>query len=174
MAATFTVEIGTGLSNANSYLSITDADAYHLDYSGSTAWSGAANADKEKALRLATQYIDIKYSGKWQGFKLTSTQALAWPRTSVYDVDNIYVDDDEIPQAIKDACAELALKVIEGDTLMGDLTVPGNIKSETKKLGIMEKTVEYVGGKGTAKKYNLVDGLIKPFTNNNDSLMSRG
>jgi len=173
MAATFIVETGTGLSNANSYLSITDADAYHLDHSGSTDWSGADNADKEAALRLATQYLDAKHAGKWKGTKYTTTQALAWPRTGAYDGENCLIEYNVIPQALKDACAELALKVIGGDTLLDDLDKTGVIKSETKKLGILETSKEYIGGKSQVKRYPLIELLVKQLTTDN-SVCERG
>ena len=52
------VEDGTGKTDADSYLSLVDADAYNLAHSASTDWNGAVEAVKEKALRLATQYLD--------------------------------------------------------------------------------------------------------------------
>ena len=171
MAATFVVETGTGLSV--SYLSIADADAYPLSHSGSTAWSGASDAEKESALRLATQYLDAKHAGKWRGTKYSTTQALAWPRSGAYDIENCLIEYNVIPQVLKDACAELALKVIGGDTLLGDIDEPGDIKSESTKAGPIETSTTYVGGKSQVKKYSLVECLLKSLLTDN-SVCERG
>lgn len=174
MAATFVVETGAGLSNANSYLSEDGADAYHENHSGLTVWDVPAQAAKEAALRLATQYLDIRFHGKWKGTKAVSTQALAWPRINVYDDDGNYLLSTEIPQVIEDACAELALKIIEGDTLLDDISAPGVIQSETKIIGPLEKSVTYMGGKSQVKKYQLIDALVKQLLDNSETQMSRG
>jgi hypothetical protein len=181
MAATFIVESGSGVSNANSYLSVADADTYHSIHSASTAWNGAENAAKEAALRLATQYLDVKYDTRYRGIKTNVQQALCWPRLIGGYLTNIYYGRDDyyyapnvIPQRLKDACAELALKVIQGDMLFVDLVNPGDIKSETKKIGPLEKSVTYIGGKGLVKKYPLVEGLLKPLLSGSDTQMSRG
>jgi len=174
MAITLVVETGAGLSNANSYLSVADADTYHEEHSGSTDWSGAGTADKERALITATQYLDIKYSGRWKGVKGSSTQALAWPRTGVYDAEGYSVASDLVPPQIEDACAELALKILEGDILLDDIDEPGDIASESVKVGPIEDSTTYLGSKSQVKKYPLVEGLIKPLLDANDTLMSRG
>jgi hypothetical protein len=155
------VEDGTGKGDANSYLSVADADTYHTDHSGSADWSGAAAADKEKALRLATQYLDVRYDGKWKSRRSNSGQALAWPRANVEDADGYYYSSDELPQRLRDAAAELALRVIEGDTLLDDLSKAGVIRSKSVKAGPIQKTVEYVGGMSQVKKYPLIEGLIQ-------------
>jgi hypothetical protein len=165
MAATFIVETGAGLSNANSYLSLTDANTYHENHSGSTTWTSAAQADKEKALRLATQYLDAKYYNLWKGSIYTDSQALAWPRIWAEKNDcyaTAYYDSDALPQQLKDATAELALKIIEGDTLLDDITKPGDIKSKSVTVGPISKTVVYVGGSSNIKSYPLIEKLMRP------------
>jgi len=169
----FVVETGAGLSNANSYLSVADADSYHTDHSGSSDWSGASEADKQKALRLATQYLDITYRGRWRGAKDSSTQALAWPRSYAVDDDGYLIDCDSLPQQLEDACAELALKVIEGDTLLEDFDEPGTVRSESVKIGPIEESKEYMGGKAPAKQYTIVGRLIRSLIESSDRV-SRG
>ena len=77
MAATFVVEDGSGKSDANSYVSIANANQYHENTTASTDWSGASQANKERALRLGTQYVEARYSHLWRGNKASSDQALA-------------------------------------------------------------------------------------------------
>lgn len=161
MAATFIVEDGSGKSNANSYVSVADADQYHENASASTDWSGAEESVKEQALRLATQYLDAQYGGRWRGTKASRDQALAWPRSYAYDDDDYLYDSDAIPQKLADAASELALRVIEGDTLLDDISEPGIVKSESVTLGPLEKDVEYMGGKSQVKDYSLIRAQLK-------------
>ena len=158
------VEDGSGKTDADSYLSVADADTYHTNHSGSTDWSGATTATKEQALRLATQYLDVRYNGLWKGYRSNETQALDWPRAYVEDSDGYYYDSDEMPLRVKDATAELALRVVEGDTLLDDITKPGTIKRKRVKAGPVETETEYVGGYNQVKKYPLIDGIVRPLT----------
>ena len=157
------VEDGTGLSNSDAYVSEADADAYHLAHSASTTWSGASSADKETAIRLATQYIDAFYRGRWQGLAQLDTQALSWPRSGVEDENGFVVDWDAIPQRLADACAEAALKQVGGDTLLPDLDGTGTISREKIKAGPIETDTEYIGGVGPFKEYSLVEALLQDY-----------
>lgn len=158
----FQVEDGTGLSDANSYLSIADADAYIADHGNSATWIAATDASKEEALRLSTQYLDIRYATKWLGSRGDSDQSLAWPRASVEDYDGYAVDDESVPSRVEDSTAELALRVIDGDTLYDDIDEPGTIKSESVTTGPITERTEYLAGKSQVKRYPLIDGLIRP------------
>ena len=159
------VETGTGIANADSYLSVTDADTYNTNHSASAAWISAAEAVKEKALRLATQYLDVRYGGRWKSFRTNETQALAWPRAYAVDQDGYYWDSNQMPQRLKDAAAELALRVVGGDTLFADITKPGTIKSQSVTVGPIQKSIEYMGGYTQVKGYPLIDGLVKSLIN---------
>ena len=165
----FVVETGAGLSTANSFLSEADADTYHADHSGSTDWSGAASADKEKALRLATQYLCVRYDARWKGVRAHEDQALPWPRDSVYDSDGYLYDSDALPRRLEGATAELALRVIEGDTLLDDIDEPGTIESETVKAGPITYVEKYMG-KSQVKSYPLIRGLIRPLVQSVNTL----
>lgn len=161
------VEDGTGKSDAESYLAVADADTYLAANYVSTntslvAWNAAATATKEIALRRATQYTDGRYSANWRGYAYTTGQALAWPRTLATDNEDEYYDVDEIPQNLQDAVAELALRIVAGDTLMADQSSPGTIKTKKVKAGPIERDVEYQGGLSQVKKYPLVESLMKP------------
>lgn len=157
-----TVEDGTAKSDADSYLSVADADTYNTNYTGSTDWSAASTAAKEIALRQATQYLEVHLDGNWRGFKFTSTQALAWPRSSAADNEGYYYDTDEIPQRLKDAVAELAERIVSGDTLLADQTSPGIIKRKSIKAGPVERDIEYMGGLSQVTKYPKIEDLLTP------------
>ena len=72
MAAEFTVEDGTGLSAANSLISVADADQIDENFTSSATWVAAANGDKENALREATRYAN--YHWDWDGYKVDPDQ----------------------------------------------------------------------------------------------------
>lgn len=98
-----TVEDGTGLPNADSFVSLADCEASHLAING-VAWAGT-DVDKEAAIRRASQYLSAL---KWVGNKNTREQALAWPRTNAVDADGFDIASDEVPIEVADATCLLA------------------------------------------------------------------
>ncbi len=161
MAATFVVEDGTGLSTANSLMSVADADQIQENFDDPSSWSGATDAVKENALRQATRYLNYNYI--WDGAKTVSTQALQWPRYSVYDEDELLVDSDVIPQRVLEACAHLALQHADGDTLIDDQQNESQVKKTKDVIGPITEEREYVHGESPDKTYAVVDWLVAPF-----------
>lgn len=157
------VENGDGLVDAESYISVADADAYHTRF-GNTAWTGSDSA-KEMALRKAARYIDLKYGQRWYGQRSSKEQGLAWPRIGVIDRDGYQFDNDELPTDLEKANAEAGLVCLSEDPL-ADVTADesGNIKAETIKVGPIEITEQYMGAKSTSKKYVKVDTLLRSIT----------
>ena len=157
----FVVETGSGLSTANSYLSVADADTYHSNVTRSSDWSAATAAVKQNALIVATQYLDIHYQGRWRGYRASGTQALAWPRASVEDDDGYWLDSASLPQRLKDACAEMALRVVLGDDLLGTVTETGEVVSESVTVGPISESKSYAGGKPYGYEYPKLDALVR-------------
>lgn len=152
------VEDGTGLAAAESYLSVADADSYHTLY-GSTGWNGTSD-EKEVALRVATQYLNAQYGQRWVGSRINSTMALHWPRHYIVDRDGYALAADAVPTQIKNATAYMALRSIQGDTLMPDTAAAGNITSESKGIGQLSKSVTYAGVKSSTKHYSIVESML--------------
>jgi hypothetical protein len=117
MPLTLIKETGAGLSNANSYASAADGDAYHDGHLYATTWTGATTGNKEKALVMATRLIDTHYL--FFGVKLLKTQALMWPRYAAPDKDQAggraFIDDNEIPENLLKATCELARELLLAD-----------------------------------------------------------
>ncbi|MGO4326739.1 DnaT-like ssDNA-binding protein [Cupriavidus sp. 2TAF22] len=136
------VEDGTGKPDANSYVSVAEADAYHADR-GNTAWASATA--KEAKLINATAYADSMY--RFQGQAAGTTQALEWPRAGVTG----------IPKRVKDAVCELALRALAGP-----------LAADVKPDQVTETTVGPITKKYGAQRndgrvrYPLVDGLLRP------------
>jgi hypothetical protein len=150
------VEDGSVVSGADSYVSIADCTTYHAAQ-GNPAWAAAAEADQETALRRATKWLDNYYRGRWTGVKSDEDQALAWPRSQAVDEDGCSIDDDEIPQVVKDAACEAALRALSA-TLDPDIS---RIKSRVK-VGPIE--VDYDLGSPPWTEFAIIARLLSGLT----------
>lgn len=147
-------EDGTGLDDAESYVSVADCTTYAANF-GRTGWSALTVTDsqREAALRKATAYIDSRY--RFVGQPLTDTQALEWPR---YDY--------AWPQKrIVDACCELAIRALTQD-LYKD--VDGLITEET----IGPISTKYFNPTGQVR-FTQVDDMVRPLTGGSTIKLSR-
>lgn len=155
------VEDGTGLATAESYASVAYADTYHSDR-GNTSWATLTTGVKEQSLRKATDFMEQVYRPRWAGVRVTSTQALSWPRYEVPKIDApgggawpAYYPYNAVPTEVKNACAELALKAAAGE-LAPDLDRPTT--SET----VGPISVTYAVGTRETVKYRAIDNLLAP------------
>lgn len=124
-----TIVATAGATNANSYCTVAEADAYHETIVGATTWTEAEDDTKIAALIQATRVLDEQYD--WVGQKANSTQALRWPRADVTDRDGWDVDSATIPTFLKNATAEMARALIKGDRFATRDDAKGGIKSVT-------------------------------------------
>lgn len=145
-------EDGTGRSDAESYASVADADAYHSAM-GAASWAVASESAREVALRKATAYVEAAYT--WRGVRATVDQALSWPRGDVM-VDGIGVTVDEVPVQLQRAVCELALKALTA-TLMPDVA-PDVVTSEA----VGPVSVSYGNARnGGLTRFSLVDAMLR-------------
>lgn len=120
-----------------------------------------ASAAKEKALRLATQYIDNVYGSNWRGRQKIQEQALDWPRQEARDDDDFFRDSDSVPQEVKDATFEAAIRSLSG-ALQPDITTPGTIKRTKDKVDVLEQEIEYFGGGSQTVEFTVIDDILEP------------
>lgn len=132
------VEDGSGMTNADAFISVEYADAYHAAM-GNAEWTGA-EPDKEAAIRRATAFLSNSY--QWQGYKRKGRpQALAWPRYDVVDCEGWGVAFDAVPIEIQKATAEVALReLVSPGSMNPDVIASEQVKRE--KIGALE--VEYL------------------------------
>lgn len=154
------VETGAGLTNAESYASVAEADAYLAAFRPSTAWSAASTDVKEQKLRQATQWLDNKFS--WKGRKYTKEQSLDWPRSYVQDSEGFDLDVNVIPTDLKRATIEAAVRAISSE-LDPDIT-PGRISSLSESVGPVSRSVSYVGGQEETPSYSIIGKILKDLT----------
>lgn len=160
------VEDGTGKSTADAYADEAYVTSYESGHMSATTFADAAAAVQERAIRVATQYLDSVYGLRWLGIRANSAQALDWPRSYVYDASGYSVDSDSLPAVLKQACAELAIAIAGGDDpLAAETAADRNIKSETVRVGPVVEGKEYFpGGKAQAKRYPRVEALLRAIT----------
>lgn len=122
------VEDGTGLSNADSYISLAAANTYWTAHGAPSSWTGAPDAAKEGALRYATRKIDGEYGSRFLGRIAVLTQALAWPRSGVIDADGRSVASNVVPVSVQEATCELARLHLEADL---GASIASNVQSQS-------------------------------------------
>ena len=138
-----TVEDGSSNPLAESYASVTTADAYHA-LRGNILWTGD-DPTKEAALRKATTFMDGTYRTRYIGRKRDPNQRLAWPRINAVDLDGWLRPLDSLPPEVVDACCEAALRSIEGN-VAPDVINSGVVTYFRDKVGPLEQETHYLGG----------------------------
>src|SRR5262245_40871921 len=94
---------------------------------------------------MATRLLDEGFD--WQGFVVSSDQALLWPRTGVVAPNGYLEPSDAIPVRVVQATSELARQLLVG----GDRTADSDV--ETQKLKrVKAGSVEVEFGSGVTGK----------------------
>lgn len=164
----FIVETGQGFTEANSYISILEADAYFLER-GNTRWAAMNFDQKQQALINATDYMTGKYRGRWKGTRTHLNQALDWPRAGVVIEDVAgglarygggyglaEVAYDGIPIEVKRACAELAIRA----------SIKALVKDQKQaklSVSVGPVSVSYDRDSPVQAVYTQVDMMLRPY-----------
>lgn len=159
MAVTVTVEDGSNVSGANSFVSVADLVAY-AEQRG-IALTGDADAQGAKLIR-AGDYINGLRS-RFKGTKTNDDQTMQFPRTGVY-IDGVYLDQDTIPEELISAQCELAIAAENGvDLLPGE---PGSLPIIRDKTGPLEteyaRPSDLVGSSWQKPRLEAADRLLAP------------
>ena len=137
--------------NANSYVTLTEANTYFETVPDSSTWTNKTDDQKNRSLISATRWID---SFVFYGDRCDDGQALKFPRNN-YQVDGVELACSTIPLNIKYAQYELARALAnDTDAMTGNTGTDGNF-SEVK-LGDIE--VKYnTASQGTGSVNNILD-----------------
>lgn len=117
-----TIVATAGGASSNSYVTLAEAITYFGDRLQDDLWNNAGSGDRTAALLWAARILDTRVS--WNGNKTATTQAMAWPRANVVDIEQpdswstSYLDDATIPQFLQDAQCEVALALLGSDTTL--------------------------------------------------------
>src|SRR5215208_5039850 len=110
-----------GGSTSNSYCTLAEAEIYFADRIGkddngnwnkTSAGISRTDAEKSAALVTATRRIDEE---QFRGFKVSTDQALKWPRVGVNDEDGIPFSTTSIPERVKQAVYNTARELLRAD-----------------------------------------------------------
>jgi len=153
---TLIVEDGTGRTDAESLISVAEADAYHAKR-GNTSWANLSTPEKERHLRRADDYLKQAYGLRWKGYKVALEQACDWPRIGV-EVTNSYeyVHFETVPTPVKNAAAELAYRSVSGA-----LNPDQSQRVVRERVGPME--VEYDPYSPSKVALSAVDQYLLPY-----------
>lgn len=165
------VETGTGDTAADSFCSVADATAYHAAM-GNTAWAAlASDTVREQLLRRATVFMEGLYRDRYAGFRKSTTQALCWPRSLVPMKDApisvsghffSYYDNSSVPVAVKNACAELALRAATNDLLADQ-------KRAKLSVNVGGIATTYDRFSPQTVQYKAIDAMLRPYLKGVDS-----
>lgn len=98
-------------ADANSYVTRAEAQAYFDERENVDSWEDADNADKDRALIMATNRLERE---EWLGGIRTTTQRLRHPRSGLFTHDGISYNEDTVCRPVKEATYELALAILDG------------------------------------------------------------
>jgi hypothetical protein len=183
-----TIEDGTIVSNANSYVTAAEAETF-FDNRFETLWTDTADDDaKDAALVRAALYMRQKWRLRWMGSLVNAAQAMDWPRRGVPVIDffdpfyeNLhvpldfqdtrYLGESEIPTEVKQAQMLLALYALATDG-QTNVTLQGALGRMTKREKAGSLEVEYFGSdQGGDQRmitiYWEVQEMLRPFLKSN-------
>jgi len=148
------LEDGTGVTDADAYVPISDVDTYAANY-GKTGWDALNSADKEIHIRRATKFIDNKYP--FPGTPLKSTQGLFFPVQKLTIRGHAVTG---IPRSLKDATCELAIISANGTDLVESVAARAYTYRKVK-VGDVEK-VERFDSVNNQNIFHSVELLLAP------------
>lgn len=125
-----------GDPQANSYVTVAEADSYNASRPFASSWASLSVTDKESALTYAAVVLDSAFI--WTGQSTDSVldpppdpsayQLRSWPRVGMFSRNGLPIDSMTIPVELKMAQAELARQLSVTDlTATNDIAVQGII-----------------------------------------------
>ena len=146
-----------GSPTANSFTTIAFADAWNDAQLYSDDWASANEETKTKALITATRLIrdSVPFDG-WQGFAVSSTQALPLPRSGMLSRTGYALPNTLIPVDLESATSELARQLVTAGALP---SVPGDTAGLKRiKAGSVE--LEFDSTQGSFGTTELPDDIF--------------
>lgn len=157
MAITITVEDGSNVANANSFVTLVEARSY-AEARGVTL----PVADDSLAVMLikACDYLEAQ-ANRYQGEIANESQALQWPRIDVYiSGSETAFPSNAIPKQLKSAQSSLVVAISEGVDIMPNYSAADFVTEET----VGPITTKYADPTkvGIVPTLTAVDSLLAP------------
>lgn len=155
MAIEIIVETGAVVENANAYVSVAAVRAYAAERGVTLPVSD----DEVAALIIkAKDYLEA-FGCKYQGQKISASQALEWPRSGVV-VGGVELAPDAIPKRLKDAQCAAVLIQNEGLVLQPNITAQDYVTEET--VGPLTTKFADPTKAGITANFTGLDALLSP------------
>jgi hypothetical protein len=160
MAITITVEDGSVVDNANSYVSLIDLQTYATD----NGYTISSDDDVvSRAILLACDFLNgLDYIGS----PAETYRAMAFPRTTIVELENI------VPEQLIKAQCYLTCNALTSDIeLFSTDSGTGNKGVKMEKVSVLQTEYfeglreDYLSAQGN-KKYPYIWNLLKPFFDN--------
>lgn len=124
MALTLIVEDGTGISDANSYVTIQEVTDYLELVGDKDSWVAMDEQEQIKTIILSTSFLDSE--PRWVSSILTNTQSLEFPRIPFTDTNGRLVEG--VPELIKKTVSIIINATMNGEDLSNETVY---LKSES-------------------------------------------
>lgn len=155
MAVTITVENGTQVANANSFVSVANARIYAENRGVAFP---ASNDEVAAMLIRAVDYLEAQEC-LFQGSRVSASQALAWPRKEVY-LHNDLVPPNIIPNSLISAQIQLAMAINAGLDLQPNISPSAYVIKE--KVGPIETEYANPLQVGIMPTFTAANALLAP------------
>lgn len=152
------VEDGSCPEGANSYASLSEADAYALPRGLWTATEDeAVMRSREQALLRSSDWLN---SLAWKGQPVDADREMAWPRTGI-GARGVEIAPDTVPACVRTACIEAACLVASGTDLFAEQEYSGRITARSTKVGPLSESFQYASpGASTQPKRDALTARI--------------
>ena len=155
-----TIDATAGGANANSYITLAEANTFveaMISSSDVSKWTTGNDDTRNRALTAAAERLDRE---RFLGARATDTQARQWPRTGVrkpdtyvntyatgfpFRISEDYFTDTEIPDQVKRAQIELAVYLKNN---VDGISLGGLEDFKSVKIGNIEVTPDKAGAIG--------------------------
>jgi len=160
------VETGAVVSGANTFIDVAYVDSY-CDLVGSdrSTWDSITTEQREAAIVRAARHHEARYGQEYYGYRKQKNQPMSWPRHNVPGLDGHLVASDTVPDRVKWAQAELALRTAGGTLLLVDVSPEStaSLTMKKRKVGDLETEDRYESSSSNQVQYRYVDELLEPF-----------
>ena len=120
-----TLKAVAGATDSNSFATRDQAAAIFEGRASSSSWASATDAKRDAALIEGTAEFEQRFT--WRGEKVSTTQALAFPRTGL-ERDGVAVASDSIPTELVRAASLYADFILGGGESPGGVLSVGSIR----------------------------------------------
>jgi hypothetical protein len=161
MDVTYSVEDGSGVTDATSYVTVDEFKQYWFD--NAYVSGSLTDTDIKRLANKASSYIDNSYRNSFPGYRQYDTQSKEWPRSGAFYVDEYEIDEDTVPAEIKASVCEASYLMYTGSDLTETISKSGKISSYSVKVDVIEEETEYESS-FYSDIYVIIDSMLSRIT----------